>query len=122
MRLVRAVPRSEERCGAASCFLLDYCVVAIAAASCTWAMGQGGALLLPGCSCEPRHGAVHLVRWLACRSRCRQRGSPGPEAARHQRRSEGARGSDERDISRQEATRYGAAAGALLGGACPSAI
>src|SRR6266478_10088753 len=39
MRLVRAVPRSEERCGAASCFLLDYCAVAIAAASCTWAMG-----------------------------------------------------------------------------------
>ena len=39
MRLVRAVPRSEGRCGAASCFLLDYCAVAIAAASCTWAMG-----------------------------------------------------------------------------------
>src|ERR1700730_11280661 len=38
MRLVRAVPRSEERCGAASCFLLDYCAVAIAAGSCTWAM------------------------------------------------------------------------------------
>ena len=49
-------------------------------------------------------------------------GSAGLEAARHRCRSEGARGSDERDISRTKATRYGAAAGALLGGACPSAI
>jgi hypothetical protein len=30
MRPVRAVPRSEAQCGAASCFLLDYCAVAIA--------------------------------------------------------------------------------------------
>jgi Phage integrase, N-terminal SAM-like domain len=35
--------------------------------------------------------------------------------ARHQCRSDGAQGSDERDISRPEATRSGAAAGALLG-------
>src|SRR6266446_116572 len=32
MRPVRAVPRSEERCVAASCFSLDFCAVAIAAA------------------------------------------------------------------------------------------
>ena len=49
-------------------------------------------------------------------------GSAGLEAARHRCRGQGARGSDERDVSRPEATRAGAAAGALLGGACPSAI
>ena len=44
------------------------------------------------------------------------------EAARHRCRSQGARGSNERDVSRPPATGAGAAAGALCGGSCPSAI
>ena len=75
-----------------------------------------------GRSGEPRYRAVHLVRWLACRSRCRLGRSAGLDAARHRCRIEGAQCSDERDISRPKATRTGAAAGALLGGACPPAI
>ena len=83
---------------------------------------QGGALSLPGRAREPRHRAVHLVRRLARRSCRRHGGSAGLEAARHRCRGQGARGSDERDVSRPAATRAGAAAGALRGRPCASAI
>jgi len=44
---------------------------------------QGGPLLLPGRTREPRHRAVHLVRRLACRSSRWRGSSPDFEAARH---------------------------------------
>ena len=67
MRPVRAAPRSEERCGAASCFLLDYCAVAIAAASCTWAMGaRRGAIYCQGALVN--HGTERCISFGGLRA------------------------------------------------------
>jgi len=94
--------------------------------SCTWAMGARAVRYYwPGRSLV-NHGTERCISFGGLRAdhAVGQRGSPGPGSRSASTAAvEGAsRLKDERDTSRQEETRYGAAAGALLGGACPPAI
>ena len=59
-------------------------------------VGYGGKMGRYSCRAhEPRHGAVHLDRRFEFRSCRRRGGAPDLEAARHRRRRQSARGSDE---------------------------